>query len=58
MILAVAFGIGALLLGAAKQVRADILLTVSSGTSTESFDFASNTSASATTTAGGYGVKC
>lgn len=38
--------IGAVLLGGSKQASADILLTVSAGATTESFDFTSNTSAS------------
>jgi hypothetical protein len=40
--------IGAVLLGGSKQARADILITVSAGGTTDNFDFASNTSATTT----------
>jgi hypothetical protein len=49
--------IGAVLLGGSKQASADILLTVSAGGTTESFDFASNTLAAQATTIDGYSLN-
>jgi hypothetical protein len=49
--------IGALLLGGATQARADILLTLSAGGTTESYDVASNNVASEITSIDGYNLN-
>jgi PEP-CTERM motif len=49
--------IGAVLLGGSKQASADILLTVSAGGTTESFDFTSDTLAAQSLTIDGYGLN-
>jgi len=48
--------IGGILFGGARQARADILLTLSAGTDTESFDFASNTLGATAATIDGYNL--